>query len=255
MRRWVLCVLCLLFLPRTGLAEEQWSQFHCLMTARLEQTGSLEEPLDRWAREFVALVQPEIHWVSWPEGQSVLIEIWMADSYAFSVELLCEGGRVALQSELVSDDWRLLEGDIARSAQAFVHMLGTRLAPELDWPYADNTRLISPQNAALFLRNTSHILERWASQAVEPARDHTQTAALLAQYAAEFAESLPPSAPLLSVFIHYQPPSLTPSSIDPQWPVAQEALPASLISEIPMVMLETLAELASTELEEVEAAF
>ena len=242
MRRLMLMSLCLMFLMSTT---AQADSFHVMLVPKLQSHLRLQQPFDRWAQEFTALLQPELHFVAEANRQSLMIDMWMGNAYAFSMELLQHQGQVALQSSLVADDWLILDDHAAQDARALLDWAQKYLRPDIDWHLADATLHVLSGDAVSKLHTVESFVAGWADIALDPAKDHAIAVARAISFLREHIQSLPPKQPLLSVFLDYQPPYLVPAAFNPDWAKAPPDLLAQLLSKIPYALLKATAE-AST---------
>ncbi len=227
-------------------ASPEPDQFHVLLVPKLESSGSMQDPFDRWAREFVALIQPELHYAAWPEGQSLLVDAWIGSMYAFSIELLAEGDRVAMQTSLLEDsDWVLLSEDAAKDMLALLQACRDALAPDLDWPQADCTLTIHSGRAVEQLRGIADAADRWAEVADDPNKEWDRAIAVFLRGCADILAGEAAGAPVLSVFVDYQAPNLVPGSIQRSWAEAKASHAADVLSMIPGELAKTIAGLDS----------
>lgn len=243
----LLCIaLMLALLSMPAYASPEPDQFHALLVPKLESSGSMQDPFDRWAREFVALIQPEIHYASWPEGQSLLVDVWIGSAYAFSIELLAEGDRVAMQTTLIEGSgWMILSDDSAKDMLALLARCKEALAPDLDWPQADCTLTIHAGRAVEQLNDCAEVADRWAEVADDPNKEWDRAIAVFLRGCADILSDDAPSAPTLSVFVDYQAPNLVPGTIQRGWAEADTAHVARVLSLIPGELAKMIAGLES----------
>ncbi len=234
MKNLICFALMLALLSMPAYASPELDQFHALLVPKLESTGSMQDPFDRWAREFVALIQPEIHYASWPEGQSLLMDVWIGSLYAFSIELLAEGERVAMQTSLIPDsDWMILSDDSAKDILSLLATCREALSPDLDWPQADCTLTIHAGRAIEQLRTCADGIDRWAEVADDPNKEWDRAIAIFFRGCADILGGDAAGAPVLSVFVDYQAPNLIPGSIQRSWEEATASHAAEVLSLIP----------------------
>lgn len=241
MKKWICLALIMALLPAYALASPEPDQFHCTLTLTLESTGTLQDPFDRWAREMIALIQPEIHIASWPEGQALLLDVWTGNLFAFSIELLAEGDKVAIQSSIGDGDWVVLPPDAAKEALALIAQIREVLAPGVDWPQADSTLTLHSGRAQSQMRLCAAVLRRWAEVADDPNKDYTLAIATALSGFADFIARDAPGTPLIKAFVDYQPPSLAPGQIQRDWPEGDASIAADVVSQIPGEVLRTIA--------------
>ena len=240
LRKCVFLLLIVALLPSTCHASPEPEAFHCMLVPRLESTGELEPPFSRWATELVALFQPEIHWASWPEGQAMLVDIWVGNLFAFSFELLAEGDRIAAQTSLMDYEWMILPEQLAGDARALLGLVAETFAPQGEWPLADCTLLIQAQRGADQLSSAAESVRRLGGMAEGDVRDRTHAVAAVFDTVAEVSRRNPAGAPLVSTFVDHQAPYLVPGTIESDWPLADPDIIARFISMIPGTLFQTI---------------
>lgn len=242
MKKLLVFALMMALLSMPAYASPEPDQFHLLLVPKLESSGTMQDPFDRWAREFVALIQPEIHYAAWPEGQSMLVDVWIGSAYAFSIELLAEGDRVAMQTSLLEDtDWMILPDDSAKDLLALLQSCKDALAPDLEWPQADCTLTLHAGRAREQLRSMADFADRMAEVADDPNKEWDRAIAIFLRGCADMLEGDAAGAPVLSVFVDYQAPNLVPGAIQRNWEQAKAAHVADVLSLIPGELAKTIA--------------
>ena len=242
--KWICIALMLALMPVCAHASPEPEAFHCMLVPTLESTGTLEPPFDRWARELIALIQPEIHWTAWPEGQAMLMDVWIGDLFCFSFELLTQGDKVAIQSSLTDYEWRILAPPLSHDALALLDLIRDILAPDLDWPQADSTLRMDSARGSVRLAQLADTLRRWSLNADSDVRECVNAIATILDVSADITERSPRGTPLIATFVDYQSPNLVPGEIEPDWPDAKSDIAAALVASIPREVMMTISGLA-----------
>lgn len=245
MKKLIVCLLvCLLAVPCCASASPDVESFRCLVVPVIATGGILPDPFDRWAAELVAMVEPELQYTQWRTGQALILDVWLSDTFCFSVELMSEGSRAFMQSTLSEDGWVELDEAAAAEARAFMENILLVYAPETDWQNADCTLSLSYERAAEQLRYCRDVVSRWQEFAGEDKLVNDSAIGISAAMD-EIAKILDESSagmagtPFIDAQITYSAPNLVASmpsdALEPD-----PSRPAKALSKLPDAVLKTV---------------
>lgn len=240
-KRSAVCALVLVILlgglPQGTLASSEAGPFRCRLQLTLSAVGILGDPFDRWAEELAGMVVPDIEYLSWPEGQLLNVDVRALGKSAFRVQLLNVGDRVALSGSLMAEGQALLQGEQAGEALRVMESIRAALSPETDWQNADCTLTLNAGRAIEHLLGLQQELLALADTTTGDTWESVRALSALSEVLAELAREVPRGTPVLSAYVHYQPPEAKPAEIEATAADAPGELLAVLALEAPAAVV------------------